>query len=220
MRLIGMLDSPFVRRTAVALDMLGVPFRHEAVSVFSTFEKFQRINPVVKAPALVLDDATVLMDSSLILAYVESTLPPGQSLWSADHAARALEYRAVSLAMAACEKCAQHVYEQNLRPGQFQYQPWLERVAGQLQAAFAALEHEVATQAALFARDRSHATVAAAIAWSFAQSMLPALLPPARHPALADQSGRMERHAIFMKYPPDGPGVPSCSVGGSTQAKA
>src|SRR5690242_1216956 len=104
MRLIGMLDSPFVRRTAVALDMLGVPFTHEAVSVFSTFEKFQRINPVVKAPTLVLDDGTVLMDSSLILAYVESTLPPGQSLWSADTAARALEFRAVSLAMAACEK--------------------------------------------------------------------------------------------------------------------
>jgi glutathione S-transferase len=85
-----------------------------------------------------------------------------------------------------------------------------------LQAAFAALEQQVAAHAALFARDRSHATVAAAIAWSFAQSMLPALLPPTRHPALAARSERMERHAIFMKYPPDGPGVPSGSAGGST----
>ena len=217
MRLIGMLDSPFVRRTAVALDMLGVPFTHEAVSVFSTFEKFQRINPVVKAPTLVLDDGTVLMDSSLILAWVESTLPPAASLWSADAKERALEYRAVSLAAAACEKCAQHVYEQNLRPQQFQFEPWLQRVAGQLQAAFTALEQEVAAHAALFARDRSHATVAAAIAWSFAQSMLPALLPAGRHPALAALSERMERNAVFMRYPPDGPGVPSGSVGSNNQ---
>ena len=35
MKLIGMLDSPYVRRVAVCLDVLGVPFEHEAVSVFS-----------------------------------------------------------------------------------------------------------------------------------------------------------------------------------------
>ena len=214
MRLIGMLDSPFVRRTAVALDMLGVPFRHEAVSVFSTFGKFQAINPVVKAPTLVLDDGMVLMDSSLILAYVESTLSDTRALWSPDGAARAVEYRAVSLALAACEKCAQYIYERNLRPAQFQFEPWLERVGGQLRAAFSALEREVATHASTFARDRSHASITAAIAWSFAQSMLSTLLPAAAHPALAMLSERMERNAIFMKYPPDGPGVPSGSIAG------
>lgn len=215
MRLVGMLDSPFVRRVAVALDMLAVPFTHEAVSVFSTFEKFQRINPVVKAPTLILDDGNVLMDSSLILAYVESTLPPGRSLWSSDSTVRALEYRVVSLAMAGCEKCAQYIYEQNLRPKQFQFEPWLERVAGQLQAAFASLEHEAATHASALSHDRSHAAIAAGIAWSFAQSMLSGLLPATGHPALAALSKRMERSTNFMKYPPDGPGVPSGSVGGN-----
>ena len=66
MRLIGMLDSPYVRRVAIALESLQVPFAHEAVSVFSTFDKFQGINPVVKAPTLVCDDGEILMDSSLI----------------------------------------------------------------------------------------------------------------------------------------------------------
>jgi glutathione S-transferase len=53
MRLIGMFDSPYVRRTAISLECLGVAFAHEAVSVFSTFEQFRAINPVVKAPTLV-----------------------------------------------------------------------------------------------------------------------------------------------------------------------
>ncbi|HXC58568.1 MAG TPA: glutathione S-transferase family protein [Steroidobacteraceae bacterium] len=212
MRLIGMLDSPFVRRVAVTLDVLDVPFTHEAVSVFSTFEKFQRINPVVKAPTLVLDDGTVLMDSSLILAYVESTLPAAQSLWSKDGAARALEYRVVSLSVAGCEKCAQYIYERNLRPQQFQFEPWLTRVAGQLREAFAAVERELTTHALLFSHDRSHAAIAAGIAWSFSQSMLAQLLPAAAHPALSRLSGRMERTSTFIKYPPDGPGVPSGSV--------
>jgi len=73
MRLVGMLDSPFVRRVAIAFDCLGIPFVHEPVSVFTTFEAFQRINPVVKAPTLACDDGEVMMDSSLILQFVEMT---------------------------------------------------------------------------------------------------------------------------------------------------
>lgn len=75
MKLIGMLDSPYVRRVAVSLQLLGVPFEHQSLSVFRTFEQFRQINPVVKAPTLVAADGTVLMDSTLILQYAEA-LPP------------------------------------------------------------------------------------------------------------------------------------------------
>ena len=50
MKLIGMLDSPYVRRVAISLKSLGLPFEHHSLSVFSTFEQFKAINPVVKAP--------------------------------------------------------------------------------------------------------------------------------------------------------------------------
>lgn len=50
MRLIGMLDSPYVRRTAISMTFLGVPFRHEAVSVFADFEQFRRIVGVKGLP--------------------------------------------------------------------------------------------------------------------------------------------------------------------------
>jgi len=59
MQLVGMLDSPYVRRTAISLRLLGVPFEHRSISVFSTFEQFRAINPVVKAPTLVCDDGSV-----------------------------------------------------------------------------------------------------------------------------------------------------------------
>ena len=47
MRLIGMLDSPYVRRVAVSLQLLGLRFEHQSLSVFSTFAEFAQINPVV-----------------------------------------------------------------------------------------------------------------------------------------------------------------------------
>ena len=59
MKLIGMLDSPYVRRVAISLKTLDIPFEHAAISVFRGFEAFQAINPVVKAPTLVLDDGAV-----------------------------------------------------------------------------------------------------------------------------------------------------------------
>ena len=53
MRLIGMLDSPYVRRVAIAMQLLEIPFEHDPLSVFSTYDQFRQVNPVVKAPTLV-----------------------------------------------------------------------------------------------------------------------------------------------------------------------
>ena len=76
MKLVGMLDSPYVRRVAVSLQLLGLPFEHQSLSVFRTFDEFRRINPVVKAPTLVCDDGEVLMDSTLILEYAHALAHP------------------------------------------------------------------------------------------------------------------------------------------------
>ncbi len=40
MKLIGMLDSPYVRRTAISLKLLGLSFEHASVSVFRHFDRF------------------------------------------------------------------------------------------------------------------------------------------------------------------------------------
>lgn len=104
MKLVGMLDSPYVRRVAISLDLYGVEFVHEPLSVFSTFAEFAQINPVVKAPTLVLEDGTVLMDSSLILDYLETLAPADKKLLPQQPAARAHDLHLLGLALAACEK--------------------------------------------------------------------------------------------------------------------
>jgi glutathione S-transferase len=208
MRLIGMLDSPYVRRTAVCLAHLKVRFEHEPVSVFSNFEHFRSINPVVKAPTLICDDGTVLMDSTLILQYAEARLAGGRSLWNPDPSQLAHDYRGVGLALAACDKSAQLIYERNLRPPEARFAPWMERVTGQLRAAYAALEQESHVHPRCYERDDRHASIAAAIAFQFSHSMLAAELPASSYPGLARLSARMEHSEQFMNYPPVGPGVP------------
>jgi len=207
MRLIGMLDSPYVRRIAVSLEFLGVSFQHEPISVFGAFAEFSAINPVVKAPTIVCDDGTVLMDSSLILQFVEATRTGGRSLWSPSRAELQQQMRAVGLALAACEKSVQIVYERNLRPASAQYEPWIERVSGQLLAAFSQLEILARQNPGLFLDRINQAGITAAIVWQFTQSMLAELVAGADHPQLAMLSEAMERTPQFLKYPPVGPGV-------------
>lgn len=71
-----MLDSPYVRRVAISLRTMELPFSHEPLSVFGTYEAFSAINPVVKAPTFVTDDNIVLMDSTLIIEHLERLVAP------------------------------------------------------------------------------------------------------------------------------------------------
>jgi glutathione S-transferase len=210
MKLIGMLDSPFVRRVAISLDALGVQFEHEAVSVFSTFERIRAIKPVVKAPTLVCEDGGILMDSGLILQYVESEhFPGGSPLWSRDPAVRLRQFRAVAHASAAAEKVVQFVYEVQLRPATAQHEPWKKRVRSQFTAAFAALESQLAADPAFTREAPGHASIWPAVVWQFTQSMIAIEVPTERHPRLSQLSRQCEALPLFQRWPAKGPGVPS-----------
>ena len=50
MQLIGMLDSPYVRRVAIALMRLDLPFEHRPISLFRHVDEFAAANPLIKAP--------------------------------------------------------------------------------------------------------------------------------------------------------------------------
>lgn len=202
MRLIGMLDSPYVRRVAISLKLMGLGFTHEPVSVFRQFDAFAALNPVVKAPTLITDDGVALMDSSLILEHVETLASAERRLTPADPGAHARSQRLIGLALAACEKTVQIVYEFNLRPAEKRHEPWLDRVTGQLHAAYGLLEDEIADPRAWLAVDRPmQADVTAAVAWRFTQFIQPDLVQPSAHPKLAAFSERAEALPEFLSTP-------------------
>ena len=200
MKLIGMLDSPFVRRVAISLQALGLRFEHAPVSVFRGYAAFEQINPVVRAPTLVCDDGEVLMDSTLILEYAQALAR--RSLMPADLPALQHALRAIGLALAACDKTAQIVYERGLRPPEKRHEPWIERVTAQLRAAYGALEAEVARRPPSLAQGAmSQAGISAAVAWYFTQQMLPGVVDAAAHPALVALSAQGEALPEFRAAP-------------------
>lgn len=202
MQLIGMLDSPYVRRVAVSLQLLGLRFEHRSISVFSTFAQFQQINPVVKAPSLVCDDGDVLMDSTLILEYAEALAAPRKSLMPTGVSERQHALRVIGLALAACEKSVQIIYERSLRPAEKLHEPWVSRVSGQLLAAYGALESELHRRPLAVAKETiNQAGVSAAVAWHFTQMMLPEVVNAADYPTLREFSSQAELLPEFSAAP-------------------
>lgn len=204
MQLIGMLDSPYVRRCAVSMALLGLTFDHRSVSVFRHMDTFKAINPLVKAPTLVCDDGTVLHDSNLILQYLESLAAP-KTLWPRDAGVLVRALRITANALVAMEKTVQCVYEQNTRPPEKQHQPWLDRVTAQLQAAYDLIEVDVvrAGNGYLVGNTLTQADVSVAVAWGFTQFTQADRAPKSRYPAITTFAARMEALPEFVAYPVD-----------------
>lgn len=197
MKLIGMLDSPYVRRVAISLQLLDLPFEHQALSVFRTFDAFKAINPMVKAPTLICDDGTVMMDSTLILEYAEALARP-RTLMPREPVTLAHTLRTIGLALVACEKSVQILYERKLRPADKLHEPWLERVSGQLIAAFDALEEDIArVPPGATSQDISQAGISTAAAWYFAREIVPDIVDGGDYPSLAAYSEKVEKLDAF-----------------------
>lgn len=201
MKLIGMLDSPYVRRVAISAKRLGIPLEHQSVSVFRHFEQFQQINPVVKAPTLVLDDGEVLIDSTLIIEYLEALAGPGKSLMPGDIDQRLRSLRLIGLGLAACEKSVQLYYERNLRPAEIQFEPWVERVEGQLAAAYSALERELEMQPLKTDGTIAQDGITLAVAWSFTRLVVPDQVDVNRFPQISAFTEYAEGLEDFVSTP-------------------
>jgi len=204
MQLIGMLDSPYVRRVAISLKLFGLPFEHRPVSVFRHFEEFRRINPLVKAPTLVCDDGAVLTDSTLILDYLEQLAAADKHLMPSALPARRQVLQLLGIALTACDKTVQIVYERQQRPPEKQHQPWLDRVQLQLESAYDALEAAaMRAHPWLLGEPLTQADITVAVAWRFTQFYVADLILAERYPVLSAWSARAERLPQFLATPLD-----------------
>lgn len=202
MQLIGMLDSPYVRRSAISLRMLGIPFEHRSLSVFRDFDAFHEVNPLVKAPTLVCDDGCLLVDSSLIIDYAEALA--GRSLMPSEPGARRHALRLTGPALVVCEKAVQHFYEHK-RAADRQDASWLQRVDGQLRDACALLDEALGiapTDRWLCGAMPTQADISVGVAWTFAQIVAAEIVPARDYPAFAGFAARAERLSDFVALPP------------------
>ncbi len=138
MLLIGMFDSPFVRRVAISMKLLGIPFEHGNWSVGKDFDRIRQHNPLGRVPALVLDDGEVLTESSAILDYLDEQAG-ARALLPRTGPERRHALQVMVIATGAAEKGVSMVYERAFRPPEKRHEPWVQRCRMQVTGALTEL---------------------------------------------------------------------------------
>jgi glutathione S-transferase len=135
-----MFDSPFVRRVAVSMNLLQMPFEHRNWSIGKEFELIRQFNPLGRVPTLVQADGEALFESGAILDFLDEQAGPERALLPHSGDARREALRVIATAIGAAEKGVTQVYESAFRPPEKRYRPWLERCHTQMHGALAELD--------------------------------------------------------------------------------
>lgn len=187
MLLVGMLDSPFVRRVAVSMQLLEIGYEHANWSVGRDFDRIRAYNPLGRVPTLVLDDGVVLSESAAILDYLDDRVGPARALLPATGRERREALRMIAMAIGAAEKGREQIYERAFRPPAKLHQPWLERCRSQMHGGLTELERHCearGTQQWLIGSTLGQADITASCAFTFLRESLRLSDLPARYPRL------------------------------------
>jgi len=87
LRIIGNYLSPYVRKVLVCMELKGLDYEIDPIAPFAGNDEFARLSPLRRIPVLI-DDALVLNDSSVICQYLEDKHPT-PALYPRDIADRA-----------------------------------------------------------------------------------------------------------------------------------
>lgn len=198
MILIGQFDSPFVRRVGVALRLYDIPFEHRPWSTFGDAQALQMVNPLMRVPALVLDDGDVLIDSHLILDYIDSLVPVEKRMYPAAEPERHRAIKVSALATGLSDKAVGLFYEKVLHK-QAPSETWIARCISQIKATMAQLEDDRAKRGSLYwFGDRiGHCDIAVTCSIRHLGDVHPELADARTYPALAEHAIRMEALPVF-----------------------
>lgn len=202
MLLIGMFDSPFVRRVAVTLKLLGLEFEHANWSVGKDFERIREYNPLGRVPTLVLPSGEKLFESAAILDYLDELVGPERALLPAAGPERRQALNLIAMATGAADKGVLQLYEGVFRPESKRHQPWLDRLRLQMGSSLAAIDRYMGERGVaqwLVGKRMTQADVTAVCAFTFLNDSLRVASDVVMFQSLATLAARCEALPAFSE---------------------
>ena len=202
MLLIGMFDSPFVRRVAITLKLLDMPFDHGNWSVGRDFDRIREYNPLGRVPTLVTGDGEKLMESGAILDYVDELAGPERALLPRAGAERRQALKLMAMATGAAEKGVSQIYERVFRPEDKRHAPWVDRCRLQSGAALGEIDRSLGERGVsqwLVGKRMTQADITAVCAFTFLDDALRVASDPVVYQSLGVLAARCESLPVFQE---------------------
>jgi glutathione S-transferase len=202
MLLIGMFDSPFVRRVAITLKLLEMPFEHGNWSVGKDFDRIRDYNPLGRVPTLVTDDGERLMESGAILDYLDECAEPDRALLPRAGGDRRKALNLMAMATGAAEKGVLQVYERVFRPESKRHEPWVDRCRLQMSSSLAAIDRYIGERGVaqwLVGKRMTQADITAVCVFTFLNDTLRVAQDEVMFESLAMLAARCEALPAFRE---------------------
>ena len=138
MKLIGSVASPFVRKVRVVLAEKKLDYGFELENVWTAETTVHLYNPLGKIPCLIMEDGSSMVDSRVIVEYLD-TLTPVCKLLPPNGRDRADVKVWEALADGVLDAAVLARLEKTLRPEEQQSAAWIERQMGKVLAGLAVM---------------------------------------------------------------------------------
>ena len=201
MILIGRYLSPFSRRCAVTLHHYGIPYEHRPLNVIEQPDEVRVSNPLIRIPALILDDGETLVDSAVILDALDHMVPADEALTPREGPERRQIMSLVGLGTGAAEKAVIVRMERSFRPEEKIYEPWMEHCEGQTKGGIEAL-NQMAKMPWIAGERMTQADITAVVVLEFLDIINPALAERLNCPKLKEIAARSTDTPPFAETRP------------------
>lgn len=196
MILIGRDLSPFVRRTATVLNLLGLSYERRTLNTNDDADELRTYNPLGRVPALLLE-SEALIDSAAIIDYVLEVGDPDNRLLAATGAERRHTLQLSAIATGAMEKGVASAYEVANRPKELVHKPYREKLQRQALAGLVALDKQAPSAGWFGGKSPNLADVNAVVAYDFMGIVAPEIANRISGPlaALSDRANGTDAFA-------------------------
>lgn len=199
----GRYASPFVRRVAVTLHEYAIDYHHESLMPFGPDKlRLAGVNPIARVPALQLSNHEVLVDSAVIIDYLDELAGPDRALTPRSGAPRRQVLTSLAVALGANEKLVAGLYERHFRPRELWHKPWLDACDQQVADGFKWLD-EQCHSTWFGGAQMSQADITIAVFWLFGSTKRPGFFAKLQCRRLEALAARMALRPSFLATQPE-----------------
>lgn len=201
MKLIGSLASPYARKVRIVFAEKKLDYVFELENVWVPETKIQLANPLGKVPCLILEDGSAMIDSRVIVEYLD-TLTPVCKLLPPSGRQRADVKCWEALADGVLDAGVLVRLERTQRPLELQSEAWVARQMSKVELGLASLAHKLGENAYCAGNQYSLADVAVGCALDWLSFRFPEIDWRGAHPKLARLADKLAERQSFKDTVP------------------
>jgi glutathione S-transferase len=203
MKLIGTPTSPYTRKVRVVLAEKRIDYDFVVDPPYEAATGVPAYNPLGKVPVLVLDDATTIFDSRVIVEYLDNASPVAKLL-PEDTRQRIQTRRWEALADGCTDATAAIVIEKR-RPQELQWPAWLERQQDKIARALQMMSDDLGGRTWCCGDFFNLSDIAVACCLGFLDLRLPEVAWRETYPNLAKLTEKLAQRPSFRDTVPNQP---------------